>query len=60
MMANTDYIYAAARIRSKELQCFSGAMLEQLMACKSYESVLRLLGEKGWAQALPTRPPKAF
>ena len=46
-MANTDYIYAAARIRSKELQCFSGAMLEQLMACKSYESVLRLLGEKG-------------
>ena len=60
MMANTDYIYAAARIRSKELQCFSGAMLEQLMACKSYESVLRLLGEKGWGTGSANQTPESL
>ena len=59
-MANTDYIYAAARIRSKELQCFSGAMLEQLMACKSYESVLRLLGEKGWGTGSANQTPESL
>ena len=60
MMANTDYIYAAARIRSKELQCFNSAMLEQLMACKSYESLLRLLGEKGWGNGSPNQTPEAL
>ena len=60
MMANTDYIYAAARIRSKELQCFNSAMLEQLMACKSYESVLRLLGEKGWGTGSANQTPESL
>ena len=60
MMAKPDYIYAVARIRSKELLCFSPATLEQLMACKTYHECLRMLNEKGWATALPTKRPNPF
>lgn len=47
-MAKPDYIYAVARIRAKELHCFGSSMLEQLMACKTYEECLRFLSEKNW------------
>lgn len=47
-MADTQYIYAVARIRSKELSLLSGAFLEQLVAAKDYDECIRLLTEKGW------------
>ena len=48
MAEKQDYVYAVARIRSKELQLFGTQVLEQLMACKAYEECLRVLSDKGW------------
>lgn len=59
-MAKPDYIYAAARIRAKELSCFSTSTLEQLMACKSDEECLRLLGEKGWGDGSARQTPESL
>ena len=36
-MADKQYVYAVARIRSKELSLLSGAFLEQLTAAKDYD-----------------------
>lgn len=47
-MAENQYTYAVARIRSKELSLLNNQVLEQLLASKSYEECLRLLQEKGW------------
>lgn len=47
-MSDTKYTYAVARIRSLENFLFSEAVIEQLMACKTYEQCLQLLAEKGW------------
>lgn len=47
-MSDEEYIYAVARIRSKELSLFNKADLDQLMASKNYEECLRILGDKGW------------
>lgn len=47
-MADNQYVYAVARIRSKELSLLSGAFLEQLTAADSYDECIRLLTEKGW------------
>lgn len=47
-MAEELYIYAVARIRSRELLLLNSDFIEQLMAAKSYEECLRLLTEKGW------------
>ena len=55
-MADKQYVYAVARIRSKELSLLSGAFLEQLMAAKSYDECIQLLGEKaGEATVLQAR-----
>ncbi len=43
-----NYVYAVARIRSLEMSLFSNATIEQLIACKTYESCLQFLREKGW------------
>lgn len=43
-----DYIYAVARVRSRELSLFSRQDLDQLMACRTYEECLRVLQDKGW------------
>lgn len=59
-MARPDYIYAAARVRSKELLCFSAATLEQLMACKTYEECLRTLNEKGWGNGEPNQTAESL
>jgi len=48
MAEKQDYVYAVARIRSKELSLFGTQVLEQLMACKTYEECLRVLSDKGW------------
>lgn len=48
MTEKQDYVYAVARIRSKELSLLNQQALEQLMACKSYEDCLHVLSDKGW------------
>lgn len=47
-MADKQYIYAVARIRSKEMTLFSKQTMDQLMSCKTYEDAMRLLADKGW------------
>ncbi len=47
-MFQKDYTYAVARIRCRELDLFTDAMMEQLLACKSYDEALRFLKDKGW------------
>lgn len=48
-MTDNQYIYAVARIRSKELSLLSKQVIDQLMACRSYHDCIRLLTDKGWA-----------
>ncbi len=45
-----DYIYAVARVRSRELSLFTRQDLEQLMAARTYEECLRTLQDKGWGE----------
>jgi V/A-type H+-transporting ATPase subunit C len=49
-MADNQFIYAVARIRTKELSLLDNSFFEQLLACKSYQECLRLLLEKGWGK----------
>lgn len=42
------YIYAVARIRALEMSLFSQAVIEQLIAQKTYADCLQFLSEKGW------------
>lgn len=55
-MAEQQYTYAVARIRSKELTLLNRQALDQLMACKTYEDCLRMLSEKGWGE--PSASPE--
>lgn len=50
-MADNQYVYAVARIRSKELTLLDKQFFEQLLACKTYKDCLRLLTEKGWGRS---------
>jgi len=50
-MADKQYAYAVARIRSKELTLLSKSDIDQLMNCKSEKECLRLLTDKGWGQS---------
>ncbi len=45
---SNDYIYAVARIRSKELSLLTRQDMDQLLSLKSYGECLRTLGDKGW------------
>lgn len=47
-MGENQYIYAVARIRSKEISLFSKQVIDQLMACKTYQDAIKLLADKGW------------
>lgn len=47
-MSEMEYTYAVARIRALEVSLFSQAAIEQLMACKTYDSALSFLTDKGW------------
>jgi V/A-type H+-transporting ATPase subunit C len=49
-MADNQYTYAVARIRSKELTLLDKSDLEQLMNCKNEKECLRLLQDKGWGK----------
>lgn len=54
-MSNTGYTFAVARIRAMEVTLFSRTVIDQLMACKTYEESLRFLGEKGWGDGNPVQ-----
>ncbi len=43
-----NYIYAVARIRSKELTLLSESFIDQLLSVKDEKECLKLLNEKGW------------
>ncbi len=43
-----DYIYAVARVRSKELALLGRQDIDQLMACRGFDECLRVLTDKGW------------
>lgn len=47
-MADTNYTYAVARIRAKEVSLFTDSVIEQLMACKDCDHALAFLREHGW------------
>lgn len=55
-MAEKDYIYAVARIRSKELALFGKQTIDQLMSCRTYADCIRMLTDKGWGN--PTDSPE--
>ena len=53
-MAEELYIYAVARIRSKELSLLNNQAMEMLLGSKDYEECLRMLQEKGWGNSEST------
>ncbi len=59
-MSDMDYVYAVARIRSKELSLFSDAVMEQLLARPDYEACVSFLLEKGWGGADTPRDGEAI
>lgn len=50
-MADNQYIYAVARIRTKEMSLLDKVTIDQLMACKTYQECLKLLADKGWGRS---------
>jgi len=50
-MTNEQYVYAVARIHSKELTLLDKQVLEQLLASKSHEECMRILSDKGWGSS---------
>lgn len=49
-MSQEQYIYAVARVRSKELALLDKSVLEQMLSCKTYEDCLKILSDKGWGE----------
>lgn len=47
-MPDKDYIYAVARVRTKEMQLLTEPFLEQLLAAPDEAQCVRLLREHGW------------
>jgi V/A-type H+-transporting ATPase subunit C len=47
-MADNQYVYAVARIRTKENSLLDTSFFEQLLACKNYHDCMQLLADKGW------------
>lgn len=52
-MSETNYTYAVARVRAKEVSLFSDSVIEQLMACKDYKSCMAFLHDHGWGNGEP-------
>ncbi|AHM58031.1 hypothetical protein EAL2_808p05280 (plasmid) [Peptoclostridium acidaminophilum DSM 3953] len=48
IVPENQYIYAVARIRSKELKLLDRVFIEQLIAASSYKEAIRLLRDRGW------------
>jgi V/A-type H+-transporting ATPase subunit C len=49
-MADNQYLYAVARIRSKEMNLLDKSDIEQLMNCKSEKECMHILADKGWGR----------
>jgi V/A-type H+-transporting ATPase subunit C len=49
-MTEYDYVYAVARIRSRELDLFDEPVIRQLLASKSYDECVKILLDKGWGK----------
>ena len=49
-MSDNQYIYAVARIRSRELDLLGDPFINQLLSCKDYAECIKLLTEKGWGK----------
>lgn len=45
-----NYVYAVARVRSKENQLFTNQTFSELMGVKDAVNILKLLKEKGWGK----------
>lgn len=45
---SNQYVYAVARIRSKELSLLNDQAIGQLLAAKDYGECLRMLADRGW------------
>lgn len=50
-MAEELYLYAVARIRSKEMSLLGKTEIEQLLSSKKYEDCLRILTDRGWGKS---------
>ena len=50
-MKDLEYTYAVARIRALEVSLLTGASIEQLLSCATFEQCLQFLSEKGWGDA---------
>ncbi len=50
-MAENQYLYAVARIRTKETALLNKGDLDQLMNCINEAQCLRLLADKGWGRS---------
>ncbi len=49
-MPEKHYVYAVARIRSKEMQLLDTQFINQLMAVPGYNECIKLLLDKGWGK----------
>lgn len=49
-MTDNLYLYAVARIRSRELSLLNKSDIDQLMNCKSEKDALQFLKDKGWGR----------
>ena len=49
-MSNNEYIYAVARIKSKENKLLDSATLEQMIQAPSKDAVIKILKDKGWGE----------
>ena len=49
-MDEQQYMYAVARIRSKEMSLLDKSDIDQLLNCRSEKECLRMLADKGWGR----------
>lgn len=57
-MTDKLFLYAVARIRTKELALLSKSDIDQLISCKSEKECLRMLADKGWGTGNDTDSDK--
>lgn len=50
-MSSKEYIYAIARIKSKETKLLDSSTIEQLILANSLEGVMKILKDKGWGDS---------
>ncbi len=53
-----EYIYAVARVRSREVSLLGKTDLERLMACPDEKECLRVLRDKGWGRGEGSGSPE--